>query len=207
VTVDEETGYPVRIQEFAHGVVHYEVHIEDLVVDAPLPADTFMLERAEGWPESEDLGFRDCSLDELAGKIGYDPHLPAWLPGGFELARTTHATTAWEVPYVPAVNGRGVAAVRYERGFESITVTVRQASNPRLSAVQDPFALVGNYSPEDAPPPDQRQITAGVYAGSIARVVTSQVVVPHLWLVDGDVLVTVAGDLTERELLRIVESM
>jgi hypothetical protein len=207
VTVDEATGYPVRIQEYAHGVVHYEVRLEGVKIDEPIPVDTFTIEREEGWPESNDLGYRDCALEDLAGLVGYDPRLPAWLPSGFAMTRITYAPVTAEDTYNPSINGSDVANVRYERGFESITVTARHATKPHLSAVTDPFAYVGNYSPEDAPPPDERRIEAGAYAGATARVVTSQVVVPHLWLVSGDVMVTVAGDLTERELLRIVESM
>ena len=207
VTVDEETGYPLRIQEYAHGVVHWEVRLEDVVVDAPLPADTFMLEREGGWPDSSDGGFRDCGVSELRDLIGFEPRLPAWLPRGFTVGRVTYTTVTLDDPYNPAANGSDVANVRYERGFESATVTVRKATNPSLSARKDPFAYVGNFDPDLAPPPDDRRIASGAYSGSTARVVTSQVVVPHLWLVKDGVLVTVAGDLTERELLRIVESM
>jgi len=206
VTVDEETGYPVRIREYAHGVVHYEVRLEGVKIDEPIPADTFTLDRSEGWPESEDLGYRKCTLGELGEKIGRDPRLPFWLPDGYEVGRVTYAADTGN-QNEPSLHGEDAAVVRYERGFGSITVTVRRAAKPRYSAVNDPFAGVGNYWPDDAPPPDLRPIEKGSYAGSTARVVTSQVVVPHLWLVDGDTMVTVAGDLTERELLRIVESM
>ncbi|MCZ7663922.1 MAG: hypothetical protein M5U22_13805 [Thermoleophilia bacterium] len=92
VTVDQATGFAVRIVESRGGQVVYEIRLEDLEIDPALPADTFTLRFPEGVEVGHlDQGFRRVDLDQVEGAVGYAPLVPAWVPEGYELTEVAVA--------------------------------------------------------------------------------------------------------------------
>lgn len=202
ITVDRETGIPVRVVETKAGTVLHELRIERLVVDAPLPADTFRpafpagaeVMRSEG-------GFRRVPLDAVAGLVGYAPILPSAAPDGFGLSEVAVAPeagrTGTEADNPPS---RKVVSLAYRRVLDRFVVTTRLAGS---AAWSDPLASGKGYVDH----PEQVTIATGMLRGADAQVVLSPHGVPHLWAVTNGLVVTIAGDLSRAELVSVAGSL
>ncbi len=194
ITVDRETGIPVRDRRFRDGRFAGEWRIEGLRIDEGRQ-ETFRLQPRTGQEQTRyDMGFRQAGLREIAGMPGYELLVPAWLPEGYELdhaavARSSRPTGGEQHQNPPS---RNVVSLRYRRGLDQIVVTTRSAGADR-SRWADPF---GASKP--------KRVTID---GQDAWLVIDPDSVPHIWLVSGPSVITVAGNLDENELLRIAESL
>jgi hypothetical protein len=198
ITVDEESGMPVRVVESKHGNVLRELHIEQLAVDPALPRATFELAFPAGAEVMRsDDGFRHVALGDVNAAAGYAPLVPAWVPAGYHLAEVAVARTSAPTGKEggnPA--SRMVVSLSYRRGIDQFLVTTRLRGGGTWS---DPLA-----SPEgfvDAPE------HVALDDGTDAQVVLSPHTVPHLWAVSGPLVVTVGGDLSRGELVRVANSL
>lgn len=129
---------------------------------------------------------------------------PTWLPDGFELATVT---VRGEAPFgsEPTGSGRnppdvGVASVAYQRGPERITVSTRDAGGREGDWI-DPFA------PVDGSTTRTRTLGDGRYNRVRVQLVTEPSGRGHLWTVAEDTVITVGGDLTSAEALRVASSL
>lgn len=202
ITVDRETGIPVRVVESKAGTVLHELRIERLVVDAPLPGDTFRpVFPADAEVMQTDGGFQRVPLARVAGLVGYAPLLPAEAPDGFELSEVAVATdagrTGTEADNPPS---REVVSLAYRRGLDRFVVTTRLAGPPTWS---DPLASGEGYVDH----PEHVTIETGTLRGSDAQVVLSPHGVPHLWTIANGLVVTIAGDLSRAELVAVAGSL
>jgi hypothetical protein len=93
---------------------------------------------------------------------------------------------------------RGIVSLSYRRGFDQLIVT----SRPRGARGRDPFAEAGLARRGRAVP-----IDAGALRGATAHVVLEARSIPHLWVASGKLVVTVAGDANEFELVQIARSL
>jgi hypothetical protein len=84
----------------------------------------------------------------------------------------------------------------YRRGLDQVVVTTRLRGEGDW---RDPFSVAG--VDEDERPVD------GALGGSEARVVVGPRSLPHLWALTDRLVVTVAGDLTEPELVAAARSL
>ena len=148
VTVDEETGYPLRVRESFKGDMWRETRVEDFEVLSSVPDDLFEYAFPEDAEvESQDLGFREIALEDAGAEAGYSPVAPTWLPADFALRQATFADAS-EIP-VPGEQGirpdydafrsTDVVSARYGEGFLNVTVTTRRLENPRAAKRGDPF--------------------------------------------------------------------
>lgn len=204
VTVDQETGFPVRVVASNAGRRLYETRVDELRVDPPVAPGAFTLEL----PDNDDTyrvdhGFRDVALGEVAGLTGREAPAPAWVPDGYTLAevRVSHegsptGTEGMNPPTAPVVS------LSYRRGLEQLIVTSRPVGDDP-GAWGDPLAAGEGYPQE----PEVVRLDTGVLAGRRAELIVDLLTIPHLWGVSDDLVLTVAGDVTRDELVAIAASI
>lgn len=164
-----------------------------------------IVERAKRGAEvmESDAGFQRVALDEVAGVVGYQPLVPAAVPEGYELAEVAVAREAGRTG-TEAGNPifRGVVSLSYRRGLDQLIVTTR-LTGPSPELWSDPLAT-GEGFVDERP---RVRISAGALAGERAEVVIVPRGIPHLWSVTDELVVTVGGDLSRAELVRVTESL
>jgi hypothetical protein len=206
VTVDRETGMPVSVVERKNGAVLRELRVENLAVNADLPAGTFRLDFPPGAEVSRSHdGFRRVGLSGVSAVVGYESLVPTWVPDGYEPAVVAVAAKGGPTG-VEAGNpeSRMVVSLAYRRGFDEFLVTTRLArSSGAGGAWSDPLATGEGFV-------DRREritLRRGALRGGRAELVIVPRGLPHLWALDDELVVTVAGDLSRAELLRVAESL
>jgi hypothetical protein len=205
VTVDRETGFPVRVVARLDGRVRSELRLEDLTLDGAVStAATFdMTVPAGAEVARSDAGFRRVPLDRVAATVGYAPLVPRAMPEGFRLAEVAVARrggpTGTEGGNPPA---SGVVSLAYRRGFDRVIVTTRRAGTDP-SRWSDPLAS-GEGLP-DRPIPVT--IAGGVLDGTRALLVTGPRATPHIWAIARGLVVTVSGDLDAAGLRAVAGSL
>jgi outer membrane lipoprotein-sorting protein len=213
ITVDRETGIPVRVLETNDGAFWRETRIEDLAVNGDLPPNTFRLEFPAGAEVMQsDDGFRRVELAEVAGIVGYEPFVPAWVPDGYELAEVAvareAAATGSEAANPPS---RMVVSLSYRRGLDHFVVTTRLARVPAEGEPEVPPAqLWGDPLASGEGIRDEREqlsIRQGALEGEAAELVVSPHGIPHVWVLTDDLVLTVGGDLSRAELVEVTESL
>jgi hypothetical protein len=213
ITVDRETGIPVRVLETNDGAFWREIRIEDLVVNADLPPDTFRLEFPPGAEVMQsDDGFERVDLGDVAGIVGYAPLVPAQVPDGYKLAEVAvareTAPTGSEAGNPPS---RMVVSLSYRRGLDQFLVTTRLArvpaerepSLPLEKRWGDPLATGEGYVDKS----EQLTLERGALAGQQAKLVVVPRGIPHVWALTDKLVVTVGGDLSRSELIAVIESL
>lgn len=190
VTVDRATGMPVRVLERKDGKLLHELRIEQLAANTTLPADTFRFAFPAGAEVMRsDDGFRRVTLAQVESVAGYAPLVPASLPGGYTLAQVAVARESAD----PA--SRMVVSLSYRRGIDQFLVTTRLRGDGTWS---DPLASPAGFV--DHP----EHVTAGALQGEL---VVSPHATPHFWALTDQLVVTVGGDLSRAELLRVAGSL
>ena len=205
ITVDRETGVPVRSTLFRNGQRGAEWRIEDLRVDGARGEHGFVLEPKAGQQQSRyDMGFRRVRLDDVRSRVDRAALVPSWVPSGFEhvevgVARRSRATGGEQRRNPVSQN---VVSIRYRRGLDELVVTSRlTGSDP--SAWGDP--VIGS-SPMGRRP-QVVNFAKGALQGRQGELVIDANSVPHVWAVAGPLVVTVAGNLDRAELIRVAESL
>jgi hypothetical protein len=202
ITVDQATGLPVRVLETLREERTRELRVEDLRLDRPLPADAFTLRFPPGVEVARtDYGFQRLPLEQVPAAVGYAPLVPDWLPDSYSLsdvAVARHAPpTGSEAGNPPS---QDVVSLAYRRGFDELLVTTRRAGEADWD---DPLATGEGFvdHAEEIP------VEQGALAGADAEVLLAPRAVPHLWAVAGGLVVTVSGDASRDELVRMAASL
>jgi hypothetical protein len=198
ITVDRTTGLPVRVAERKDGSVIRGLRIEDVQADRTLSARTFQLVFPAGVDvlRSND-GFRQVALDAVEPTVGYRPLVPAFVPDGYHLSRVAVAAAAAPAGLAetnPA--SRQVVSLSYRRGIERLVITTRLRGAGTWS---DPLASPAGFVDR----PERVDLGSG-HAGEL---VVSPHALPHVWALEGGLVVTVAGDLSAAELLQVARSL
>ncbi|MFU8890541.1 MAG: hypothetical protein ACNA76_02615 [Anaerosomatales bacterium] len=204
VTVDRETGFPVRVVETREGALVREMRLENLRTDPELPDGSFELEfppDAAVFPV--DHGFVRIGLDQVAAIAGYAPLIPAHLPEGFELDVVTVSETS-QATGREGMNpeSRGVTSMVYRRGFDRMIISTRLVGDDP-SAWSDPLSSGEGFIDD----PERIEIPAGTLAGGRAELMIDPLVVPHLWALNETFVVTVSGDLSRDEFVDVARSL
>jgi hypothetical protein len=213
ITVDQKTGVPVRVLETKRGAFLRELRLKDLVVNAELAPGTFHLKFPPGaWVVRSDAGFRHVRLRHVARIVGYAPLVPAHVPDGYQLAEVAvakqSAPTGSEAANPPS---RMVVSLSYRRGLDQFLVTTRLAhvpaeGEPALPPEKlwgDPLATGEGFVDEG----EQVTVRRGALRGQEAELVLVPRGIPHVWALTDELVVTVGGDLSRDELLRVTESL
>jgi hypothetical protein len=213
VTVDQETGFPLRILERKNGQVLDEIRLEALEVDPNFPVDEFTI-RFPGDVEvaRTDDGFRHVPLNEVEDRVGYAPLVPVHVPDGYELAEVTVASNAAPTG-AEAGNpvSRNVVALAYRRGLDRFVVTTRlsrvpvqgEPERPLEELWGDPLATGEGYDDE----PERVRLAGGALEGVQAELLIVPRNTPHIWALTDKLVVTIAGDLSGAELVAVAESL
>ncbi len=204
VTVDQESGFPVRSVKTRDGSLVEETRLEGLELDPVLPSGAFALTFPTGIDVGAfDNGFTRVRLEQVAGIVGYDPLLPADLPQGYVLAEVAVAKssqpTGKEGMNPPS---RGVVSLAYRRGLDRIVISTRLAGDG-ASLWTDPLASGEGYVDE----PLRMVLAGGALDGAGAEVLIDPLVTPHLWARGHEVILTVSGDASRAELIRVAQSL
>ena len=164
---------------------------------------------------ADDMGFRRVAIDQVGPAIGRVTLVPAWTPPGFDLQvvavkdRQRPSGPSGDPARQRARAGTGIVVLRYEAGFQAITVTTRRLDTSltsKASAIRlDPF--IGRRWPGWTDARTPIEVTGGAFAGARGAVVIAPLTLPHLWAVKDGILLTVAGDCSAEELLAIADSM
>jgi hypothetical protein len=214
ITVDQQTGIPVKIVETFQGRFLSESRIEKLAVDRDLPPGTFTLDFPARWKvEHHDFSFQRLPLARVESIVGYAPLVPAWVPEGYELAEVAAAKEPGSPTGVEAANphSEGVVSLSYRRGLDQFLVTTRLSrvvapGEPRLPLEElwsDPLATGEGFVDE----PERITLSGGALAGIDADLLIVPRNVPHVWALTNELVVTVSGDLNRAQLVRVTESL
>jgi hypothetical protein len=204
VTVDQASGFPVRVVATHDDELVWETRMQDLELNRSGPKDALKLDfSSDAEIFREDLGFRRVSLQAIQGIVGYDPLVPTWVPEGYAPAEVT-ASKKGSVTGAEGANPPvgDVVSLSYRRGLDQLIVTTRPVG-PDPSLWRDPLAS-GEAYPDQ---PEQIVIKAGALAGDEGELVIDPLAIPHVWVKTDQLVVTVSGDLTRDELLRVVQSL
>ena len=205
ITVDQETGIPVRAVETLNGEVVAKTLIQDVRINADVPEQEFRIDVPKGAKvHREDLGFRRGSLAGVGARVGYQPQVPGWTPEGYRLAEVQTAASPAALRGHAGTNPSSEAVVMlgYRRGLEYFTVTTRRTGSS-AGAWSDPFNRPGTPAGRSEPV----IVSGGTLDGVRAELVTDVRSVPHVWVATDKLVVTVGGDLVRDELLRVVGSL
>jgi hypothetical protein len=214
IWVDRETGIPVRVVESKAGVVLDELRIERLAVDTELPPDSFTIRFPPGAEVMrEDQGFRRVGVAEVKRIVGYAPLVPRWTPEGYEL---TEVAVARRSGYPTGVEGAnppstGIVSLSYRRGLDQFIVTTRVSRVPAPGEPQlplselwsDPLGTGEGYVDR----PERVRARRGALSGVELNLLLVPRNIPHVWALTDELVVTVSGDLSRAELLRVAESL
>lgn len=206
VTIDQETGFPLRIAELQGGEVIDEIRLEELAVNPKLSRDEFTIRFPAGTEVNRtDDGFRRVRLDAVEGIVGYAPLVPGRVPDGYELAEVAVAERAMQT----GVEGgnpesRMVVSLAYRRGLDRFVVTTRLRHVAGFQDIwDDPLGTGEGYRDE----PERVRIAGGALAGLTAGLLIAPRNTPHIWAKTDKLIVTVAGDLSGAELVSVAESL
>ena len=158
--------------------------------------------RAGGKPRVGDGGFRQWSLADVSGQVGYAPRLPRTVASGFTIRDVTVALKSYQTGNA-GVNpvSHNVVSVGYRRGFDRVVVTNRAAGfDP--SVWEDPLGTGEGFVDRA----ESVKLTSGSLAGQTASVVITPRGTPHAWLVDGALIVTISGDLSRAQIIQALNS-
>jgi hypothetical protein len=148
VTVDRQTGIPLRIVETelrtnGERVLAREVRVTNLRVDEPVNPETFNPPFPTGTaaPNPVDRGYRRVPQREVVTAVGYQPLLPESVPSGYKLteiavARDGAATAGGNPP------SRNVVSMAFQRGFDRFVLTTTETGPDRGRWI-DPFRTLG----------------------------------------------------------------
>ncbi len=217
VVVDAESGYPLAVEHWSVDGDVSGTRIENVCVGGAIPRSRFSLDADVAvedrlLPMSE--RFRRLDLRQAAAlgrraTTAFTPYEPVWVPDGYRLSGITGAVNgAFMGAYRPVRKGEVgslTVVLTYRRGFDRFCVVSRwRHDNPPGS--DDPFDEDSVSLTESA----QSAISSGSLSGETARVVLGLPDWPHLYASTGSdrrVSISVAGDLTRDELVRIAGSL
>jgi len=213
ITVDKETGFPLRVVETKGGKFLDEIRIEDMEIDSKLTASDFTIRFPPGAKvDRTDNGFRRVRLDQVAGVVGYAPLMPGDVPRGYELTEIAVAKKGYPTG---AEGGNpwsmNVVSLAYRRGLDRFIVTTRLSRVPVPGEPErtleelwgDPLATGEGYRDK----PERVRLAGGALAGVEAELLIVPRNTPHIWALTDKLVVTIAGDLSRAELIAVAESL
>jgi hypothetical protein len=202
IVVDRESGLPLRARETFRGRLVQDLRLEDLHADTRVRM-TLPRVPAGATPMVTDDGFRRVSPAGAGRLVGYTPPVPRWVPAGFARAETfaaPHARSTGAEGMNPP--SEGVVQAVWRRGLDRFVVTTRLSRDAR-GQWADPLAAGEGYLTT----PERVRFHEGALAGATGELVIDARAIPHVWARTERLVVTVSGDLSRAELLRVASSL
>lgn len=204
ISVDKESLFPVRVVGTRLGKSFDEVSLGDLKLNETYSDSEFHLAVPKGAKvQTLNQGYRIVERSQVKSTVGYEPFMPAYVPGGFALAQiAVNKDAGVGGPEGSNANNRNVVVLTYRRGLESFRITTRASANDGAEW-NDPLSYEGE-------PPSKKEkvkLAGGSFADLTADVVATSTSPPHLWTIGARWLLTVDGDLGRDDLVKIAESL
>jgi hypothetical protein len=200
--VDRATGVLLALRSSAQGQTFRVLAATSVETADRIDRSRFQIEiPASTETSTVSMGFRPSSLEDARAQMPFDVLVPEDIPDGFDLVavavnRDKPSMTGAEGMNPPVAD---IVALRWQKGFESFTVTLRPVSGQEWN---DPFGqegMVYDKTPLRAELPGRPALEGDLVVDPPAR--------PHLWGITGDIVVTADGDLTVGEFVRLAESL
>jgi hypothetical protein len=205
--VDQAGGVLLTLTESSNGRIVRRLTATEVTVSDQIDRARYRLEPPAGARKSEfSSGFAARSLDQAAAEVPYDLLVPGFVPDGFTLDWSPGAVTVnRDVATPTGVEGsnaptKPVTAMTWRLGAQKFTVELRPSNN--LPDWGDPFGAEGMVA--DAQPVRIELPGRPALEGTV---VVDGPLIPHLWGISGDVVVTVSGDLSRDELQQVAASL
>lgn len=188
LTVDQALQLPTELEILRGGRVVLRLSFESLEIAQSINADTFTIPVPEDAEQSTSVeGFTTVGVDQARTMIDRNMRTPSVLPDGFVLASV-------------AVDEQSRTVVTtYRAGSRQLTLTVTPA-RAGTAGVADPFGKASSGSSAKTV-----ELRSGAFSG--ARAWTADIPLAHLWTTHGQATMTITGDTTTDELVRIASSM
>lgn len=204
VLVDRETSLPVTIERNRGERLVRRVHLDRWETVPEVPGDTFVPPApVDVSPTSSTHGFVTTELAAVPLLGRGDAVTPGWLPSGYELevvaVRPDPPAGAASTAAGANPPDEDVLSLGFQRGFERITVTTRSAGVDR-AAWRSPFA-------DAVDDPKERTLGDGRFNGARASAGTDVFGRTRLWVISGDTVLTVSGDLTVDDAFKLAASL
>ena len=200
--VDRETGIALSVTEKVNGAIRSSSTATNLRVNSEVDAAQFSPTPGGKAGEVTDEGWETSSPSEAAKAAGFTPVAPRDLPQGYAPGEvkinrkgTVTGPEGSNPPTAPVV------AVTHRLGLDVVNVTTRPVG-PDPDIWSNPFGSEGSPIHETT-----RKLGTGAFRGQTATVGHGPPAPPFLWLMTGDVVVTISGPLSTAELVRIAESL
>ena len=202
LTVDQETGLPLRVVETDRGRLVGEIAIENPTVNSAVPADFTIVIPAGSRADRSDVGFRPVPLEKVSAIVDYEPLLPTSIPAGYRRAETAVARETFPTAQGRNPISRGVVSTAYRRGLDRFIVTTRLVGE-KPGAWGDPLFVNENVRNN----PTVVRFTQGVLAGRQGRRLVAAGATPHVWALTQRLVVSVSGDLSGDELFGVANAL
>lgn len=201
VTVDRETGVPVRNQLLRDGKVTSEWRIEGLQVSSAVQAIEPLQPKAGQDTQTYDAGFSTRSLTDGARESQL---FPRHVPAGFTPSRMAYAPSSRGTGEEDGGNppSHDVFSLAYRRGFDEIVITARRTGSSAADW-RDPLQASTVLTSK----PEQVTFTGGALAGQKGWLVLEPDALPHIWTAGPKLVVTIAGTVDRAELLKVANSL
>ncbi|MDQ3669974.1 MAG: hypothetical protein M3377_06820 [Actinomycetota bacterium] len=216
ITVDKETGIPVRVVESVNGEFLRELRMAGLRVDREFPRGHFTFAFPEGIDVfRSDDHFRRVDVDELESLVDYDPLIPTTIPDGYELTEIAFAPNGLQTG-TEGMNppSEQVISLSYRRGLDQFLVTTRlrgpECPAPAEGCPRDPLAVWGDPLASGEgflDRPERITFSRGALRGARAELLIDPRAIPHVWALTAELVVTVSGDLSRGELIAVAETL
>jgi hypothetical protein len=209
IEVRRADGLPERIEVRQDDELVRRTLFSRWTPGAEAPAGTFDPPIPEGiTPSLTTAGFATTDLAGVAALGRGEAITPGWLPEGFELTTVAIRESAPDPGTATTGDGNNppdesVASLGFQRGPERITITTR-ASGGRSDAWRDPFAADGDPAPASE---ETRTLGDGRFNGLDVEVSTDGLGRARLWGVSVETVLTISGDLTADEAIRVASSL
>ena len=219
MTVDKATLFPVRFKTFLDGQTVEDTRLTHIKLDVKI-ADSLFSPSPPKDAKVEVLRehFARVTLSKAAHGFDYRPLAPTaqGLPKDFRFFTAAVAPKSL-LPPMQTKAGKWfqiasyeTAAIQYRAGFLAFTVTTRRAKGMHDPRLVDPFVF--------NPPDNSLQAAIGqretvtIESGALQGVKAQLVMptldgFPHLWAFHNGLMVTIAGDLTRDQLLKVANSL
>jgi len=209
VTIDQQTGLALRVDGLHAGQPQYQLRMENLEVN--VGADPSFRVPDGVAVRTINGGSVRTTVEDVRRIAGFAPVLPTWVPPGFTMDELV-ATVAGASPMPQSPPGISVA---WRRGMDLLVLMVL----PRAGLSNNPFVREPSVDrtpfrdPEGLltePPKFERiRVGSGPFAGIEAerRVGSHLGGGSYLHLSDDNLIVSLGGDISHEDAVRVVESL
>jgi hypothetical protein len=202
VDVDQASGVLLELTRRVGDLVVTRFTASDVTIGDQIDRSRYQLNPPPGSKTTPvAIGFVPKTLDEAAAALPYDLLVPGPVPAGFTLESVALDR---DVPSPTGPEGMNpqalqIVAMTWHNGAYRFTVTLRPKGRDQWD---DPFGaegMVPDAKPVGLPLPGRAPLDG--------KVIVDAPLVPHLWGITGDIVVTVSGDLSEADLERVAGSL